>query len=125
MAAAICTSGLLLTASQLAPRSDGLGTHQQLGLPPCTIRVLWDMRCPACGMTTSWAHFTKGQFIASAASNAGGFTLALIAAAAAPVTALLALTGRTGSRWMLPALVTALILAMAISLTDWACRLWG
>ena len=123
--AAIGASGLLLTASQLTPRSDGLGTHQQLGLPPCTSRVLWGVRCPACGMTTSWAYFTRGQWIASAATNAGGFALALIATVVAPVTTLLAITGRAARRWMLPTLVTALILALAISLADWACRLWA
>lgn len=125
LAVGMCTGGLLLTASQLTPRSDGLGTHQQLGLPPCTVRVLWGTRCPACGMTTSWAYFTQGQFVASAATNAGGFALALIATAAAPITALLAITGQTARRWMLPTLVVALTLAVAISMTEWLLRLWG
>jgi len=77
---AIFTAVLLVTplllAARLAPAREGLGTHQQLGLPPCTARVLLGIRCPACGMTTSWAHFMTGQWRQSAVTNLGGFLLA-------------------------------------------------
>ena len=32
-----------------------MGTHQQLGLPPCNFVTLTGYPCPACGMTTSFA----------------------------------------------------------------------
>lgn len=117
--------GLLATAFALTPEAGGLGTHQQLGLPPCTVRVVWDMRCPACGMTTSWAHLTRGQLWESVAANAGGFVLGWIAAATGCGFSFLALTGRRPPRWALPTLATVLIAAIAISLVDWMVRLQG
>lgn len=116
---------LLATASTLTPESGGLGTHQQLGLPPCTARVLWDVRCPACGMTTSWAYLTHGQLWKSAATNAGGFTLAWIAAATGCGLTFLATTGRRHPPWAVPTLATLLVAAIAISLVDWIIRLQG
>ncbi|WP_419189210.1 DUF2752 domain-containing protein [Stieleria marina] len=67
---------LLGVALSLRPSEDGLGTHQQLGLPPCSMRVIFGIRCPACGMTTSWSHFARGQWLLSANANPGGFLLA-------------------------------------------------
>lgn len=67
---------LLAITTQLSPSQEGLGTHQQLGLPPCSMRVVFGVRCPACGMTTSWSYFVRGQWGASIATNPGGFLLA-------------------------------------------------
>lgn len=75
---------LLAIAAVLKPDSSGLGTHQQLGLPPCAIRVSLGVRCPSCGMTTSWAHYVRGQLLQSISANAGGTLLALFATFAAP-----------------------------------------
>src|SRR5690242_10680262 len=47
---------MLATAWRLTPSPRGLGTHQQLGLAPCTVEQWFGMRCPSCGMTTAWAH---------------------------------------------------------------------
>src|SRR5687768_15883893 len=44
---------LLVVASMLQPDSRGMGTHEQLGMPPCTFLFLTGIRCPSCGMTTS------------------------------------------------------------------------
>ncbi|WP_146598586.1 DUF2752 domain-containing protein [Novipirellula aureliae] len=69
---------LLITAGRLNPSPLGLGTHQQLGLPPCTSRVLFGVRCPSCGMTTSWSLFMHGKWMESISVNAGGFLLAIV-----------------------------------------------
>lgn len=69
--------GLLGVAATLDPSPSGLGTHQQLGLPPCSMRLMLGIRCPACGMTTSWAHFMHGEWLSSIQVNIGGFLLAL------------------------------------------------
>ena len=53
--------GLLAVAAWLEPSPTGIGTHQQLGLPPCTFWMLFGRPCPTCGMTTSWAHLVRGQ----------------------------------------------------------------
>ncbi|TWU32926.1 DUF2752 domain-containing protein [Novipirellula artificiosorum] len=115
---------LLITASQLHPDPDGLGTHQQLGFPPCTSRVLFGVRCPSCGMTTSWAYFMHGQWYASASTNLGGFLLAFAAwgtiavcgvCVAKPQTPLLA--HQKTAAWIAIAIA-------AVTLVDWAVRLF-
>lgn len=63
-------------AAWLTPDPQGLGTHRQLGFPPCTILTLFKFPCPTCGMTTSFAHFVRGEWIDAARANASGLILA-------------------------------------------------
>jgi len=63
-------------ASSLTPSPAGLGTHQQLGLPPCSILSITNIPCPTCGMTTSFSHFVRGEWASSAKANTSGFLLA-------------------------------------------------
>lgn len=65
-------------AAGLKPDPRGFGTHQALGLPPCTVRLLLGIPCPSCGMTTSFSHFIRGQFVDSVRANAAGFLLASV-----------------------------------------------
>jgi hypothetical protein len=81
---AFLLAGLLVLAGTLDPDPRGLGTHQQLGLPPCTIQTWFHVRCPSCGMTTSWALFVRGRWMAAGEANLGGALLAGYAAAAVP-----------------------------------------
>ncbi|NNJ27795.1 DUF2752 domain-containing protein [Alienimonas chondri] len=95
--AAVVAAGLVVgfsIAAYLTPSSAGLGTHQQLGLPPCTVRVLTGHPCPACGMTTSFSHFVRGQWGGSLSANSGGFLLALMCLALIPILLRAAFTGR-------------------------------
>ena len=59
----------------LVPDPRGLGTHQQLGLPPCTFRVLFGRPCPACGMTTAWANVLRGRLPPALRANVTGTLL--------------------------------------------------
>ena len=123
LSAGVLLAGVLVTSRVLSPDPDGIGTHQQLGLPPCTFQFLWGMRCPSCGMTTSWAHFVRGQLVASMGANAGGAFLALVAVITCPW---LILSGIRG-RWFAlePRVEIALGIMMAIvaiTLADWALR---
>src|SRR5262249_26118821 len=68
-------AGFLL-ARLLEPDPRGYGTHQRLGLPECTIRTLYAIPCPGCGMTTSFAHFVRGQFRDSVRANPAGCWMA-------------------------------------------------
>ena len=81
-------------AGYLTPSPAGLGTHQQLGLPPCTVRAIAGIPCPACGMTTSFSHFVRGQWLGSWSANPGGLLLALLCAALIPWLAWIVATGR-------------------------------
>ena len=83
----------LVLASQLQPDPRGWGTHEQLGLPPCTFLTLVGKRCPACGMTTAWGNVMHGRPLDALAANVGGTVLAVVALVVAAV-----VVGHRGAR---------------------------
>ena len=121
--AGVMLLALLLTARSLQPSPDGLGTHQQLGLPPCTSMALFLVRCPACGMTTSWALATRGRFFEAASVNVGGLMLAIIALAYLPASWYFFTRG-TASRgeWFSMALAISLAVSLLAASIQWVYR---
>ncbi len=120
LAAAIVA--LLVTARTLTPDERGHGTHEQLGLPPCTFYLVFRRPCPACGMTTAWAWLLRGEVHRALAANAGGALLAGLGLVAAPWLLISALRGRwLGGR---PSDWTCAIVALAISLVTAGQWLW-
>ena len=85
---------VLVTAKTLSPDDRGRGTHEQLGLPPCTFYLIFQRPCPACGMTTSWAWLLRGNVGRAVAANAGGALLAMLSVVAAPWMLISAIRGR-------------------------------
>lgn len=63
----------------LTPNPQGHGTHQQLGLPPCTIYYLTGRPCPSCGLTTSVSAIVHGQLRLAWRANPIGFLIVAIA----------------------------------------------
>ncbi|MBY0523915.1 MAG: DUF2752 domain-containing protein [Gemmataceae bacterium] len=59
-------------------------THRQMGLPPCTFKVMSGMPCPSCGMTTSFALLMHGDVWHSLQANSVGTMLAVICLAIIP-----------------------------------------
>jgi hypothetical protein len=98
-----------LLALWLNPDPRGLGTHEQLGLPPCTTQALFHIPCPFCGMTTAFSLMVRGQPIsafqcqpAGAMGYAGGVVAALAGlwfAAAGRYPTFLAKLGRSRVAW--------------------------
>lgn len=126
VAAGLLTLGLvtlLVVARTLSPVAAGLGTHQQLGLPPCSMQVLLAMRCPACGMTTSWSHWTRGHWWASAQANVGGCSLAFVVVAVVIVAARVTWTGRWPRSRTLTVLGWAIVGTGVVTVVDWLARL--
>ncbi|QDV82574.1 DUF2752 domain-containing protein [Stieleria magnilauensis] len=117
--------GLLATAWMLNPNSSGLGTHHQLGLPPCSIRVLFGIRCPSCGMTTSWAHAMKGNLVAAARANVGGFLLVLYALGGLATLLQIVRRGKMPADRTIRRYTIALIAIAAVTLADWGVRVLG
>jgi hypothetical protein len=75
---ALCA--IALTAARLLePSPRGVGTHEQLGLPPCLFLKLTGLPCPSCGLTTSFAHAARLHFYEALVTQPFG----LIACAAA------------------------------------------
>lgn len=116
--------GLLATAAWLMPDRRGLGTHQGLGLPPCSVRVLFGIRCPACGMTTAWSHMMRGQVARAVRANASGVCLFVLAAAFGPWALVSGLRGRWWGRrpsdWELLAVSVGVL---CLTFLEWALRL--
>ncbi len=127
--AALLGLGLLATlllASRLRPDPRGWGTHEQLGLPPCTFGVVAGIRCPACGMTTSWAYATHGQLRDALRNHVGGTLLALVAAVVSAGALVAAVSGRRPMRLPSEAVLIALVaLSTALLLGEWGVRLWN
>lgn len=89
----VVACALLATAAWLTPDPSGLGTHRQLGLPPCNMVLLTGLPCPTCGMTTAFAHMVRGRLISAVVVQPAGAVLALGVMAAAVASWGMAITG--------------------------------
>jgi hypothetical protein len=52
--------------------------HRQLGMNSCTFKLLTEMPCPSCGMTTSFALLVRGDLVNSVRANCAGTMLAFM-----------------------------------------------
>lgn len=91
-------------------------THLQLGLPPCTFRVMTGVPCPACGMTTSFALLAHGDLWNSLRANAVGTLLAAFLLLLLPWTCLCAAKGRSYGVASLERAVLVVVSALLILL---------
>ena len=122
---ALAVATPLAVAITLTPNPKGHGTHEQLGFPPCTTTVVLGIRCPACGMTTSWAHLLRGQGVGAIQANATG-ALACVAAILTMLTLTWAAIGGAWPRWT-PSynlIVAGLTLWLAMAFLEWGLRLF-
>ena len=87
------------------------------------MRLLMGIRCPGCGMTTSWAHFTRGQWRASAETSVGGFLFAILAAWVAWLAIRTTLTAQIPQPWTQQVTLVAAAGIFAVSLLQWIQRL--
>jgi hypothetical protein len=67
---------VLLNPYEADGESRKMGTHQQLGLPPCTFNEMTGVPCPSCGMTTSFTLLMRGDVWHSMQANFAGTALA-------------------------------------------------
>lgn len=100
LAVAVPALALLTLAAFLSPSSGGLGTHEQLGLPPCGWVAMMDIPCPTCGMTTAFAHAADGNLLASFRTQPMGAALALATAIACVTGFWVAATGAAVGPWL-------------------------
>jgi len=123
-ASLVLVAGFALARS-LTPDSRGFGTHQQFGLPDCTVQTLWNRPCPGCGMTTCFANLTRGRWMAAARANPAGVLLGVVCALLIPWLWLSAWRGVTIG--VAAPLETLLILVVSVSCTTlavWVFRMW-
>lgn len=123
--AAALLAGFAL-ARALEPDPRGYGTHQRLGLPECTIRTVFGRPCPGCGMTTSFAHFVRGEFRDSVRSNPAGCWMAACCALVTVWCFTSAACGRLiGIDDPLPVLAGLVMSWGGVSLLVWLMRVWA
>ena len=124
LVSALALLALLVGARTLTPDERGYGTHQQLGLPPCTFYMIFQRPCPACGMTTSWAWLLRGEIGHALAANAGGTLLAGLSLPGAVWLLVSALRGRwlggRPSEWVIAGIAAVIGLVTA---GQWVWRL--
>lgn len=76
----LACSSLLGLSAWLKPDPSGIGTHEQLGLPPCSYAEATGLPCATCGMTTAFAHAAHGQLLTSFVTQPAGMLLCLLTA---------------------------------------------
>jgi hypothetical protein len=121
---ALGADALLVTARLLTPAESGLGTHTQLGLPPCGFLLLFGKPCPACGLTTAFAQLARLELAASLRANPVGLplflaTVALFACALRGWLGGVHLRGWLARPQLLPAALTLCLALLAV----WLVRL--
>jgi len=119
------TAASVLAASRfLTPSPTGVGTHEQLGLPPCGFLVWFGVPCPACGLTTAFAHLAHFDLFASLSANPMGLPLFVATLAFVPLALHAVVRGRSllsfiddiqGDKWALGFVV--------VTLVSWGARL--
>lgn len=76
-AVGLACAAILGVAFFLTPDPSGMGTHRQLGLPPCGFVLTSGLPCPTCGMTTAFCHVVRGRLLAGFVAQPAGFVLCL------------------------------------------------
>jgi hypothetical protein len=123
--AGMCVLLLLVTARGLEPDPRGFGTHEQLGLTPCSFYRWTGRVCPTCGATTAWAYALRGEWAAAARANLAGMLLCVVAVAGMPWWFLSASIGR----WLFARPTLRVVLAVGsgwavLAVLDWVRRAW-
>jgi hypothetical protein len=72
---------VLAIARHLVPAASGVGTHVQLGLPPCGFLTATGLPCPSCGLTTAFAHMVRLNLLDAAHVHPVGVALFMVVVA--------------------------------------------
>lgn len=84
LCSAVTIALVAIAARAITPDARGVGTHTQLGLPPCGFLALTGLPCPACGLTTCFAHLARGEVAAAWHCHPLGVLLFALLAASLP-----------------------------------------
>lgn len=95
-----CALGVLVIAASLVPSPSGIGTHTQLGMQPCQFLYQTGYPCAACGLTTSFAYWSRGHPLTSFMTQPFGFVLAGVCGVIFWAGLYCGLTGKSSYRWV-------------------------
>ncbi len=114
----------LIVAGLLTPDPSGVGTHKQLGFPGCLTIVATGVPCPACGMTTAFAHTVRGQWFRGMHAQPLGFALAFSAMTGLLVSLETLVTGRGWSvNWYRVRPMVLVICVIGFALVSWGYKM--
>jgi hypothetical protein len=114
LAIALGCLSVLITAAYLTPSPSGYGTHRAMHFDGCQFLTRTGLPCPACGMTTSFSWFVRGNLLASFYVQPMGMVLAVCTTAAFWVALYIAATG-----------IPALRLTSSIPASYWLIPMFG
>ena len=115
---------VFVVARGLQPDPRGFGTHTQLGLWPCAFKLTTGRPCPTCGMTTSFAWFSRGELARSWGANPAGVPLASTALVMIPWLLLASARARPWPfRDLERPLVGLSVAVVALTLISWTVRM--
>ena len=119
-ALAVLVIGLLLS-----PSPTGMGTHKALGLQPCQFLATSGLPCPTCGMTTSFAHFVRGEWLRSFYVQPMGFLGALATGAIFWACFYIAVTGRPIHRLIKQVpMLTLVVTSIGLAIAAWGWKIF-
>ena len=122
-ALALALAAMLVIARSVEPDPRGYGTHERLGLAPCSFLASTGRPCPACGATTAVAEVVRGRWGRAWRANPAA---TLLGALAAPTIAWLVLAAWSrrpiGFRSPTAPLVGLLLLLTAVGSAFWLMR---
>ena len=104
LAIAVGAWTVLAIGASLAPSPGLNGTHEQLGLPPCSFLQRTGWPCPSCGLTTSVSAMMHGRFVQAFKAHPFGVLLVAALAAVALAATFEAASGREALRLLRPGL---------------------
>jgi hypothetical protein len=117
---AFISAMVLIVARLLNPSSRGVGTHEQLGLPPCPFLFLTGIPCPSCGLTTSFAHAARLDFFSSLITQPFGLIAFFLTVIAIPLSIFLSRRRISWSELMQARIVKRLTyVAIAFYVLSW------
>jgi len=122
----VCTGIIALfgVAGSLTPDAEGLGTHEALGMPPCSMYAYTGTPCPTCGYTTAFSHVTRGDLLTAFRVQPAGALLALLVAATGALGLYVLITGRSIYRHLARLRCrTTLWAALATLLAGWIYKI--
>jgi hypothetical protein len=126
---ALCLSmgclAVLLTAAALPPSPEGVGTHIQMGFQNCQFLKTTGLPCPTCGLSTCFAWFVRGNWLASIYIQPMGFLLALATCACFWGGLYIALSGKPIHRLLRQVPATFFVpLLMGLAVAAWAWKIF-
>ena len=122
---AMCCWAVLVTGWCLEPRAIGHGTHEQLGMPPCSFLSTTGYPCAFCGLTTSVSAMAHGRIADAFRANAFGVVLFAVLAAATVVSMTELITARNIARGLRARWWWYVVAAVAGVLAGWGWKVVG